>query len=319
MDDLRVKSAKRHLIFIGLNLLAFLILIPIAIFIGDIGAEIIQQIRLPRVATAISAGFAIALASLLTQAIFINPIVEPSFLGVSSGASLGAIIAILLGIGKIGDFTVIVAAAIGAFLTSLLIISLTRGKSALVLILTGIALTAMASSLVGGLISLLNRNDIRSFSFWNLGSLALADWQGALTITVVLLLILPLLLITRNKLNLLSLGETTARSLGINISFLRVQIFFAISFLVAATVSTIGSIAFLGLASAHIARKFVGPNHSKLFLASSLLASNILILSDTLARRAFYPTELPIGFLIALIAAPVLIAALRNQKIWAER
>ena len=87
MDDPKVRSARSYPVFIGVNLIALLILLPIAIFIGDIGPEIIEQIRLPRVATAISAGFAIALAGLLTQAIFINPIVEPSFLGVSSGVS----------------------------------------------------------------------------------------------------------------------------------------------------------------------------------------------------------------------------------------
>jgi iron complex transport system permease protein len=128
-----------------------------------------------------------------------------------------------------------------------------------------------------------------------------------------------LILLVRDELDLLSLGESSARFIGLDLTKIRFITFAAISLLVAATVSTIGSIAFLGLASAHIARIFVGPRQRRLLLAASLISASILLLADTFARRAFFPQEIAIGFVIALISAPILIWALRNQRVWQER
>lgn len=310
---------KRFHVVLFINLLLLLALIPIALFLGDADPSVIQEIRLPRVVTAIVAGVALAIAGSLSQAIFVNPIIEPSLLGLSSSAALGAVLGVLIGVAEVGSVTTIPFAIAGALLGALLILKLTEGRSSLVLILNGIAVTAITTALVGGSIGLLDRNDIRSFSFWSFGSLALADWYAAFTIGGALLLALPLVFLVRAGLDLLSLGESTVRLIGVDLPKLRWITFSAIALLVAATVSTIGSIAFLGLASAHIARYFVGPRHARLLPIASLIAANVLLIADTFARRAFFPQEVPIGFVIALLAAPILIWALRSQRVWQER
>lgn len=310
---------KRFQIALLVNVVLLLILIPMALFLGEADRFIIEEIRMPRIATAIVAGIALAIAGVLSQAIFVNPIIEPSLLGLSSSASLGAVGGVLIGFADVGSISTIPFAIAGALLGALFILKLTEGRSSLILILNGIAITAITTALVGGAIGLLDRNDIRSFSFWSFGSLALADWSAAITIAVAVLISLPLISFARTGLDLLSLGESTVRLIGVDLPRLRWVTFSAIALLVAATVSTIGSIAFLGLASAHIARYFVGPRHARLLPIASLIAANILVIADTFARRAFFPQEVPIGFVIALLSAPILIWALRSQRVWQER
>ncbi len=312
--------AKRsNLLLIGINLLLLALLIPSALFLGEVNTTIITEIRVPRVATALLAGIALALAGALTQAIFINPIVEPSLLGLSSSAALGAVLGVLIGVAEVGSILTVPFAMVGALVGALIILWLSKGRSALILILNGIAVTAISTALVGAAITLLDRSDIRSFSFWSFGSLALADWNAFFTISISLLIALPLIFFVTSGLDLLSLGEATARHIGVDLNRLRVLTFTAIALLVAATVSSIGSIAFLGLASTHIARVLVGPRHRSLLPAAALVAVNIILFADTFARRAFFPQELPIGFIIALIAAPILIWAVRSQRVWLER
>lgn len=306
-------------VIIGINLLLLALLIPIALFWGDANSTIITEIRVPRVATALLAGITLALAGALTQGIFINPIVEPSLLGLSSSAALGAVVGVLIGVAEVGSISTVPFAILGALMGALIILWLSNGRSALILILNGIAMTAISTALVGAAIALLDRNDIRSFTFWSFGSLALADWNAFITIGISLLIALPLIFFITSGLDLLSLGEATTRHIGVNLNRLRTLTFMAITVLVAATVSSIGSIAFLGLASTHIARVLIGPRNRSLLPTASLISANIILFADTLARRAFFPQELPIGFVIALIAAPILIWALRSQRVWQER
>ncbi len=306
-------------VIIGINLLLLALLIPIALFWGDANSTIITEIRVPRVATALLAGITLALAGALTQGIFINPIVEPSLLGLSSSAALGAVVGVLIGVAEVGSISTVPFAILGALMGALTILWLSNGRSALILILNGIAMTAISTALVGAAIALLDRNDIRSFTFWSFGSLALADWSAFITIGISLLIALPLIFFITSGLDLLSLGEATTRHIGVNLNRLRTLTFMAITVLVAATVSSIGSIAFLGLASTHIARVLIGPRNRSLLPTASLISANIILFADTLARRAFFPQELPIGFVIALIAAPILIWALRSQRVWQER
>ena len=306
-------------VIIGINLLLLVLLIPIALFWGDANSTIITEIRVPRVATALIAGIALALAGALTQGIFINPIVEPSLLGLSSSAALGAVVGVLIGFAEVGSISTVPFAILGALMGALIILWLSNGRSALILILNGIAMTAISTALVGAAIALLDRNDIRSFTFWSFGSLALADWNAFITIGISILIALPLIFFITSGLDLLSLGDATTRHIGVNLGRLRTLTFMAIAVLVAATVSSIGSIAFLGLASTHIARVLIGPRNRRLLPTASLISANIILFADTLARRAFFPQELPIGFVIALISAPILIWALRPQRVWQER
>ena len=316
--QVRRKASSRLTLALVANLALLALLIPVALFFGEASQTVITEIRLPRIATAIAAGIALALAGVVSQAIFVNPIIEPSLLGLNSSAALGAVLGVVLGFAEVGTPLTIPFAIAGALIGALVILKLSEGRSSLILILNGIAITALTTALVGGAIGLLDRNDIRSFSFWSFGSLALADWNAALTITTAILVTLPLLFLAKNGLDLLAIGEASARHIGLDLKRLRALSFFTIAILVAASVSTIGSIAFLGLASAHIARVIVGPRHSRLLPIASLIGANILLVADTFARRAFFPQEVPIGFVIAIIAAPILIWALRGQRVWKE-
>lgn len=309
---------ERFTIAFVVNLVLIVALIPVALFLGDSDQTIISEIRMPRVATAIAAGIALALAGALTQAIFVNPIIEPSFLGISSGAALGAVLGVIFGVAEVGSISTIPFAILGSLLPAFLILQLSKGRSSLILILNGIAITAITTALVGALIGILDRNDIRSFSFWSFGSFALADWNAAITIAISILVALIFLIFTNRGLDLLSLGQSRASLIGVDLPRLRLMTFAAIALLVAATVSTIGSIAFIGLASAHIARLIAGPEQKRLLPLAGLISANLLLLADTFARRAFFPQEIPIGFVIAMIAGPILIFALRNQRVWNE-
>lgn len=314
-----MKARERNFIpALTLNLILLLILIPIALFLGEADQNIITEIRAPRIATAITAGMALALAGALSQAIFVNPIIEPSFLGLSSSAALGAVLGVIIGVAEVGSASTIPFAILGALLGAFIILQLAKGRSALILILNGIAITAITTALVGALIGLLDRNDIRSFSFWSFGSLALADWNATITIALSIFVAFILLLFTRKGLDLLSLGQSRAILIGVDLPRLRLITFAAIAILVASSVSTVGSIAFLGLASAHIARVIAGPRQRRLLPLTSLISANLLLLADTFARRAFFPQEIQIGFVIAMLAAPILILAIKNQRVWSE-
>lgn len=319
MEDRQFSRKRRVLYVLAINTILLTLVLPIALFMGGSDYNIISEIRLPRVVTALIAGIALAIASVLSQAIFINPIIEPSFLGLNSAAALFAVLSVILGVANVGHPTVILFAFIGALIGALVIWRISQGRSSLILILNGIALTAITTALLGALLGLLDRNDIRAFSFWSLGSLALADWEAALYLTIATLVVIPLVISISSELDLLSIGELGAGHFGLDISRLRLKTFLAISILVAAAVSTIGSIAFLGLASAHIARAIVGPKQIYLLPTASLVSANIILLADTFARRAFFPQELPIGFIVALLAAPILLLALKGEKVWRER
>lgn len=312
------RSKPRFALVLLLNVALLILFIPTALLLGEVSQTVITEIRLPRISTAIVAGIALAFAGVMSQAIFVNPIIEPSLLGLNSSAALGALLGVILGFAQVGAPSMIPFAMVGALVCALVVLRLSERRSAIILILNGIAITALTTALLGGAIGLLDRDDIRSFSFWSFGSLALADWNAALTIAIALIISIPLLFLVRNGLDLISLGESSARHIGVDLRRLRALSFTSIAILVAATVSTIGSIAFLGLASAHIARVLVGPRISRVIPIASLVAANILLIADTFARRAFFPQEVPIGFVIAIIAAPILIWAIREQRIWKE-
>lgn len=272
--------------------------------------EIIWSIRFPRILAALLVGAALGVAGALSQSATNNPLADPSIIGTSAGASVGAAIAILLNISEIGTVPTTLFAICGALAASLFTFALAR--NALQLIIVGIATSALLSAIVGLLISMVNRPDARSISFWSLGSLALANMATVK-------LIAPLILVGTlagwyysQHMNLLALGDREVLHLGINPRRIRFIAFAIISILIATSVSAVGAIAFLALAAPHITRFLIGPSNRPLVIGSAAIGAGLLLVADTAARALVPPLELPIGLITSLIGAPILILVLRK-------
>jgi iron complex transport system permease protein len=277
--------------------------------------QIIWQIRFPRILAALLVGAALGIAGALAQAATNNPLADPSIIGTSAGAALGASIVIVLNIASVGSLVATSAAVVGALLASLATISLSR--SALQLVIIGIATSALLNALVGLVISIADVPEARSISFWSFGSLALADTQSVQIMAPLLSITICLGWYYAKHLDLLVLGERAVSHLGKDSKKLRLGAFLLISILIATSVSTVGAISFLALAAPHIARALLGPKNRPLLIGSALVGAGLLLIADTAARSIAPPNELPIGLISALIGAPILIFVLRKgSEVW---
>lgn len=275
--------------------------------------QIIWQIRAPRILGALIIGISLGIAGALAQGSTNNPLADPAFLGTTAGASLGVIIGVLTGIVDVASVGAIACAAIGAMAATALTFSMAR--SAFQLIIIGIALSASLSAVAGIAISIAERPEIRSITFWSLGSLSLLTWNELLPLVVISLGGLYAAIRLSAQVDLLSLGDPAVRHIGRDPQRIRLFAFMIFSILVAVSVSTVGTISFLALAAPHIARTLVGPRHRTLVVASAVIGAGILLIADTAARSIAPPQDLPIGLLIALIAAPVLIVVLKKGQL----
>lgn len=279
------------------------------------GHDIIWDIRYPRVIAALLVGMALGVAGALSQSATNNPLADPSIIGTSAGASLGASLAVVLGFASIGTIGTTIAATIGALIASIVTFALSR--SVLQLVIVGIATSALFTAVTGLMISMADKPEARSISFWSFGSLALANSNT-------LALLTPLVLVTSilgwyysQKLDLLVLGDREVSHLGFNPQRMRLIAFIVISILIATAVSTVGSIAFLALAAPHITRYLIGPSNRPLMIGSAVIGAGLLLIADTAARTIAPPIELPIGLITSLIGAPILILILRKSgEVW---
>ena len=279
--------------------------------------DILWQIRLPRVFAAVLVGAALGIAGLMAQGACNNALAEPAILGTSAGASFGAVLGILLGFVQVGSVGAIVCGAIGALLATSLtfrLASLRNNLSSFALVIVGIAVSASITAVVGLATSMATRADARSISFWNFGSLSLITSENLIGLLLMVFVGALIAWKVAPSLDLLSLGETTAFHLGVNIRKTRMLALISLSILAGGAVSTVGTIAFLGLAAPHIARFIYGPAHRFLVIQSALIGATVLVMADTAARTIAQPNELPIGLVTSLIGAPILIAlvALKN-------
>jgi iron complex transport system permease protein len=285
-------------------------------------AEILWQIRIPRIATALIVGAALGVAGAIAQGATNNPLAEPAILGTSAGAALAVVIGVLANVVVIGSISAMVIAAIGALLATLLTLrfaTLERSVSPLNLVIIGLAFSATISAIVGILTTAISRSDARSISFWSFGSLALTNSSDLLPLLIFTIVGIAIALWIAPKLDLLSLGDATAKHLGIDPHKVRRIALVALAILIGAAVSTVGTISFLGLAAPHIARLVSGPKHRPLIVQSALLGATILLIADTLARTIAAPNELNVGLFTALIGAPILAILVRNrQSSWSQ-
>ena len=282
--------------------------------------EILWQIRVPRVAAAVLVGAALGVAGLMAQGACNNALAEPSILGTSAGASLGVVLAILLGVVQVGSIGAVVCGALGALLATSLtfrLASLRSNLSSFALIIVGIAVSATITAIVGLASTMVSRADARSISFWNFGSLSLITNDNVIALMCVLVIGMSVAWKVAPSLDLLSLGDATAFHLGVDTRKVRALALVALSIMAGGAVSTVGTIAFLGLAAPHIARFMYGPAHRFLIIQSALIGAMLLVVADTAARTITVPNELPIGLVTSLIGAPILIAlvSLKNT-IW---
>jgi iron complex transport system permease protein len=273
--------------------------------------EILWQIRFPRVTAAVIVGAALGVAGLLAQGACNNAVAEPAILGTAAGASFGAVLAISAGLVEVGTIGAIACGTIGALLTTWLTFKLAAIRGALssfTLIIVGIAVSAIFTSFVGIASAMVSRADARSISFWSLGSLALVTPQNLIGIAITTAIGSVIAWKIAPALDRLSLGDATAFHLGINVARIRLVALVALSILAGGAVSTVGSIAFIGLAAPHIARFIYGPSHQKLVAHSAIIGALIVVVADTASRTIAQPNELPIGLATAMLGAPVLIA-----------
>jgi iron complex transport system permease protein len=277
--------------------------------------QIIWEIRAPRIAAALLVGAALGIAGSLAQSSTNNPLADPAILGTSAGASLGVLLGVLTNVVSIGSLGAVLCAALGALAATLLTFSLAR--SALQLITIGIGVSAILSAIVGLTISAVSRPDARSISFWSFGSLSLVTAENLYILVPVLIVGALFAWKIAPTLDLLSLGDSSVRHIGHNAQRIRLKAFAVLATLVAVTVSSVGSIAFLALAAPHIARYLCGPRNRILVLFSGIIGGLILLLADTASRALLPPFELPIGLLTSLIGAPILIITLKKSgDVW---
>ena len=274
--------------------------------------DIVWLLRMPRILMAACIGAGLATSGVIMQAIVKNPLADPYILGVSSGASLGATAAILLGIGvSLGENFVGISAFIGAFAISLAIVFIANmgGRAnAVKLLLAGMALSAVCSAFSSFIVYFANDKDgIQSITYWLMGSMAGAKWS-TLQVMIPMSIIIPLFFYTQSKiLNLMLLGDDTAVTLGVDLHRYRQTYLLVSALLVGFAVYAAGMIGFVGLIVPHVSRMLVGADHRRLLPIAALSGAIFLVWADVLCRIIIPQTELPIGILISMIGAPCFI------------
>ena len=285
---------------------------------------VLWSIRIPRVLLGLLVGCGLAAAGAGMQGLFRNPLADPSLIGVSAGAAMGAVFAIVWhdsaagwAVGWLGGYRLPVFAMLGAIVVTLVVYRLAtaEGKTAVAtLLLTGIAVNALASAFVGYMIFLSDARELRDFTFWSLGSLGLATWASLGAVAPFILFPLGGLILQSRALNALLLGEAEAGHLGVDVQRMTVGIIFLSAAMVGTSVAFCGMIGFVGLLVPHLVRLSIGPDHRYLVPASALLGGILLVAADVAARTFFAPEELPIGIVTAVVGAPCFLGLLHYSR-----
>lgn len=275
----------------------------------------IWELRLPRILMSLTAGAALAICGAVFQSIFRNPICDPYILGISSGASLGAATAFILGWDAF-LFGITLPALVTALLTLLVIMGiarLSRQKTTHTLLLTGIAINFLISAVIT-LLMVVNQKEMHKIIFWTMGSCAGTTWNDILFLLPFLIVIAIVLLYYAKDLNIMQLGTDTAQTLGVNVKAVTYITLITSSLLIAVVVAICGVIGFIGLIIPHAVRLMVGSDNRRVFSYSLLLGALFLLIADTLARTIAIPAELPVGSITAIAGAPYFIFLLLKKQ-----
>lgn len=297
-------------------LLSWLGLEPIAEF-SEIQERVLQAIRLPRVMLGALVGAALSVSGAAMQGLFRNPLADPGLLGISSGASVAAAASIVIGWNTLGLYATPLAAFIGAVAATALIYLIAQegGRvNVATMLLAGIAINAICGAVTGLFVYLASDSELRTITFWQMGSLSSASWRSVLSAGPFLLLTALLMPFLANALNALLLGENNARYLGVPVDTVKWIIVALVALGVGAGVAVSGMIGFVGLVVPHLIRLWLGPNHRVLLPASALLGAILLILADLLSRTIVVPAELPIGIVTAVMGGPFFLYLLLRDR-----
>ncbi|WP_312173512.1 iron ABC transporter permease [Microbacterium sp.] len=281
------------------------------------GDATLWTVRFPRLALAVLAGAALAIAGAVMQGVFGNPLAEPAVVGVSTGAAVGACLVIVFGLTFAGSFTPLVLAFVTGIATTLLVYLSARsnGRTEVVtIVLTGVAVNALGGAVIALLVFLGDTQQREQIVFWQLGSLNGTRWADVAVVAPVIVIGVIGCLFLSRRLDLLALGERQARHLGVRVEVLRVVSITLVSLLTAAAVATCGIIAFVGLVVPHVMRMVLGPGHRALLPASALAGAVLLTGADLAARTLVPYAELPIGMLTALVGGPFFFWLLRRSR-----
>jgi iron complex transport system permease protein len=278
---------------------------------------IVLHLRLPRVALAVLAGGGLALSGAVFQALLRNPLAEPYILGVSGGAAVGAVGAMVFGGAAHGSWTQPLAALVGAVAAVALVFRVAvRAGSALdtrVLLLAGVVVGAFFNAVIMLLFTLTDTESFRSAIIFLMGSLGLASWGGTALLAAYVLPASATLVALARPLNLLAIGEETAFFMGTRVERVKLVAYLVASLVVAATVALCGVVGFVGLVVPHTLRLLWGSDHRLLLPASFLGGGIFLVLADTAARTVAGPNELPVGVVTALVGVPIFVTLLRRR------
>jgi iron complex transport system permease protein len=290
----------------------------------NLGESVLWDVRFPRVVLAVLIGASLGCAGALMQGIFGNPLAEPGVIGVSSGAAVGATASIVLGISSFGSWSVSVAAFIGGLITTFLVYAVARsgGRTEVItLVLTGIAVNAVTGAAIGLFMFFSTDAELRSVTFWNLGSVAAASWPAVAAVAPCAVVGLVFANRFARPLDLLALGERPARHLGVNVERVRIQVILLVALLTASAVAVSGTIGFIGLVVPHLVRMVAGPGHRVLLPASTLGGALVVVAADLLARTAAAPAEIPLGSITAILGGPfffwLILRTRKRQGGWA--
>ena len=287
-------------------------------------AAVLLNIRLPRVMLGILIGAGLGVSGAAIQGLFRNPLAEPGLIGISSGATLFAVLMIVLDVsffklltGAIGFYALSLAAFVGACITTMLVyrLSMRNGKTVITtLLLSGIAINALAGAFTGLLTYMATDEQLRTITFWSLGSLGGASWEtvtGILPFIIIPVAGLPFL---AKSLNVIALGDAQALHMGIDVVTVKRIILVLATIAVGASVAVAGMIGFIGLIIPHIIRMTFSADNRLVIPGSAILGASLLTLADLLARTIVTPAELPIGILTALIGTPVFIYIIITER-----
>lgn len=278
---------------------------------------VIWFIRMPRLIVGILVGAALGISGAVMQGVFSNPLADPGIIGVSSGAATGAVLAIVLGVSADSIFTLPLFAFVGALLAVALtvLLAMKNGKiPVMTLLLAGVAVGMFLGAVTSGLLTFMNEQKLHQYLFWMVGGLDYRRWEhvymaiGPIVIGSVLMFMLA------RHLNILVLGETEARAVGMRVMPFRIGLLTIAAMTTAASVCVSGNIGFVGLVVPHMMRMLIGPDHRNLLPASALAGAIFLVFCDTLGRVIMAPSEVRVGIMTALLGTPYFLYLLRRLQ-----
>lgn len=318
-----------------LTVLSFVVVLVVSLCVGEIddmlsklfsvGGEtltetdilILREIRIPRVMMAVGVGALLSMSGLVMQSVFRNPLVEPYTMGLSGGAVLGVAIAFMLGISSaVGNIGVTLMAMLGAFLTMGIILLLRRVLHYDVnkMLLSGVMISFATSSVTVLLMSLTTRENMSQIVMWNMGSLDITTKEMSYIVVIISVVMIVVLSFLGNEMNVLMVGESMARHVGVRIDIVVPLLFVLATVMAAVSVSFVGVVAFVGMIVPHVVRHIFGYDHRMITAVTAIIGAIFMLMCDIVARVVIYPQEIPTGVMCGIVGGVMFIYLTAKSK-----